>query len=462
MKCLGQNTSSSRLWLSGIITDGLENMNTADILVHNGTVLALDKDNTIIPDGFVTIEANTISSVGAGEQTLAKTRKTIDAEGGFILPGLINGHTHAAMTLFRGLADDLPLMDWLNNYVFPVEGKMDADFVRVGSLLACAEMIMSGTTTFCDMYLFEEEVARAAKESGMRCMVGEVLYDFPSPNYGSLEKGFAYTEALIERWKGDPLVSIAVEPHSLFTCGLDLLKRANDLALSNGVPLIIHVSETKTEVEEIQSRCGKRPVQLLRDLGLLGPHFIADHCVYVDQSEVQLLAEHEVSVVHNPESNMKLASGIAPVPEMMAQGVTVALGTDGCASNNDLDLFSEMDTAAKLHKVSKLDPTVMDAQTLLRMATVNGARALGLDHSIGSLQAGKRADLIVIDTKKPHLIPLYNPYSHLVYAACGHDVLHSIIDGNVVMENRELLTLDVEDILAQANEKAKKVREWVK
>jgi len=437
-------------------------MNTADILVYNGTVLTLDKGNTIIPDGFVTIEANTISSVGAGVEGLAKARKTIDAEGGFILPGLINGHTHAAMTLFRGLADDLPLMEWLNNYVFPVEGKMDADFVRVGSLLACAEMIMSGTTTFCDMYLFEEEVARAAKESGMRCVVGEVLYDFPSPNYGSLEKGFAYTEALIERWKGDPLVTIAVEPHSLFTCGVDLLKRANDLALGNGVPLIIHVSETKTEVEEIQSRCGKRPVQLLRDLGLLGPHFIADHCVYIDQSEVQLLAEHEVSVVHNPESNMKLASGIAPVPEMMAQGVTVALGTDGCASNNDLDLFAEMDTAAKLHKVSKLDPTVMDAQTLLRMATVDGARALGLDHSIGTLQAGKRADLIVIDTKKPHLIPLYNPYSHLVYAACGHDVKHSIIDGNVVMENRELLTLDIEAILAQANEKAKKVREWVK
>ena len=448
--------------LSGEIIDGLYNMNTADILVYNGTVLALDKGNTIIPDGFVTIEANTISSVGAGVEGLAKARKTIDAEGGFILPGLINGHTHAAMTLFRGLADDLPLMEWLNSYVFPVEGKMDADFVRVGSLLACAEMIMSGTTTFCDMYLFEEEVARAAKESGMRCVVGEVLYDFPSPNYGSLEKGFAYTEALIERWKGDPLVTIAVEPHSLFTCGVDLLKRANDLALGKGVPLIIHVSETKTEVEEIQSRCGKRPVQLLRDLGLLGPHFIADHCVYVDQSEVQLFAEHEVSVVHNPESNMKLASGIAPVPEMMAQGVTVALGTDGCASNNDLDLFAEMDTAAKLHKVSKLDPTVMDAQTLLRMATVDGARALGLEHSIGSLQVGKRADLIVIDTKIPHLIPVYNPYSHLVYAACGHDVKHSIIDGNVVMENRELLTLDVEDILARANEKAKKVREWVK
>jgi 5-methylthioadenosine/S-adenosylhomocysteine deaminase len=437
-------------------------MNTADILVHNGTVLTLDKDNTIIPDGFVTIEANTITSVGSKGKGLAKARKTIDAEGGLILPGLINGHTHAAMTLFRGLADDLPLMEWLNNYVFPVESKMDADFVRVGSLLACAEMIMSGTTAFCDMYLFEEEVALAAKQSGMRCVVGEVLYDFPSPNYGSLENGFAYTEALIERWKGDPLVSIAVEPHSLFTCGLDLLKRANNIALGNGVPLIIHVSETKTEVKGIQSRCGKRPVQLLRDLGLLGPHFIADHCVYVDQSEVQLLAEHEVSVVHNPESNMKLGSGIAPVPEMIAHGVTVALGTDGCASNNNLDLFGEMDTAAKLHKVSKLDPTVMDAQTLLSMSTVDGARALGLGHRIGSLQVGKRADLIVIDTKQPHLTPLYNPYSHLVYAASGHDVKHSIIDGNLVMENRELLTVDLEDILARANEKAKKVREWVK
>jgi 5-methylthioadenosine/S-adenosylhomocysteine deaminase len=458
---LGRISLQFRAQALSIIVESLEKMNTADILVYNGTVLTLDKGNTIIPDGFVTIKDNHISSVGRRGKDSARAQKEIDAEGGLILPGLINGHTHAAMTLFRGLADDLPLMEWLNHYVFPVEGKMDADFVRVGSLLACAEMILSGTTTFCDMYLFEEEVARAAKESGMRCIVGEVLYDFPSPNYGSLENGFAYTEALIERWKGDPLVGIAVEPHSLFTCGVDLLKRANNIALSNGVPLIIHVSETKTEVEEIQSRFGRRPVQLLRDLGLLGPHFIADHCVYVDQSETQLLAEYEVSVVHNPESNMKLASGIAPVPEMIAQGVTVALGTDGCASNNNLDLFSEMDTAAKLHKVSKLDPTVMDAQTLLSMATVDGARALGLEKSIGSLEVGKRADLIVIDTKQPHLIPLYNPYSHLIYAACGHDVRHSIIDGNVVMENRELLTLDVEDIRARANEKAEKVREWV-
>ena len=437
-------------------------MSTADILVYNGTILTMDDQKTMIPEGFVAITGSKISSLGKKEGNCIDSHKRIDAQGGLILPGLINSHTHAAMTLFRGLADDLPLMEWLNNYVFPVEGKMDGDFVRVGTLLACAEMILSGTTTFCDMYLFEEEVARAARESGMRCVVGEVLYDFPSPNYGSLEKGFAYTEALIERWKGDPLVSIAVEPHSLFTCGVDLLQRANDIALSNGVPLIIHVGETRTEVEEIQGRYGKRPVKHLRDLGLLGPHVIADHCVYVDQAEIQLLAEHQVSVVHNPESNMKLASGIAPIPEMIAQGVTVALGTDGCASNNNLDLFAEMDVAAKLHKVNALDPTVMDAQTLLSMATREGANALGMGTITGSLEVGKRADLIVIDIQKPHLTPMYNPYSHLVYAVGSHDVKHSIINGNIVMEDRRLVTLDVEDVMRSAKEQAERVREWVK
>lgn len=437
-------------------------MTTADILVANGTILTMNDQNTVIPDGFVAITGSRISSLGKNKENPIRTRKQIDARGGLILPGLINSHTHAAMTLFRGLADDLPLMQWLNNYVFPVEGKMDGGFVRVGTLLACAEMIMSGTTTFCDMYLFEEEVAQAARESGMRCVVGEVLYDFPSPNYGLLENGFAYTEALIERWKGDPLVSIAVEPHSLFTCGVDLLKRANDIALRSGVPLIIHVGETQTEIQEIQSRYGKRPVEHLRDLGLLGPHLIADHCVYVDQGEIELLAQHRVSVVHNPESNMKLASGIAPVPEMIAQGVTVALGTDGCASNNNLDLFSEMDVAAKLHKVNTLDPTVMDAQTLLRMATRDGSRALGIDTITGSLEVGKKADLIVIDIQKPHLTPMYNPYSHLVYAAGGHDVKHSVIDGKIVMEDRRLLTVDVEDVIRRAKEQAERVREWVK
>jgi len=437
-------------------------MTRADILVYNGTIITMDDQNMVIPSGLLAMSGNTIIYIGKDDKGLIKAQKEIDAEGGLILPGLINSHTHAAMTLFRGLADDLPLMEWLNDYIFPVEGKMDADFVRVGTLLACAEMIMSGTTTFCDMYLFEEEVARAAKEAGMRCLAGEVIYDFPSPNYGEIEKGFIYTEALIERWREDSLVNIAVEPHSLFTCGVELLLKANDLALKKDVPLILHLAETREELEAIEKRYGKRPVQHLKDLGLLGPHLIADHCVHISEPEIELLAENKVSVVHNPESNMKLASGIAPVPEMMAKGITVGLGTDGCASNNNLDLFGEMDMAAKLHKANKLDPTVMDAQTLIKMATIGGATALGLEKITGSLVVGKRADMIVIDINKPHLIPMYNPYSHLVYAASGHDVKHSIIDGRIVMEDRRPLTLDIEDIIERSKEKSKKVKEWVK
>ena len=437
-------------------------MNKADILVHNGTILTMDSQNNIIHNGMVAISGSTISYIGKDKKNSIKAKKDLDTQGGLILPGLINSHTHAAMSLFRGLADDLPLMEWLHNYIFPVEGKMDADFVRVGSLLACAEMILSGTTTFCDMYLFEEEVARAAKETGMRSVVGEVIYDFPSPNYGTLEKGFIYTEALIERWEKDPLINIAVEPHSLFTCGEELLRKANDLALKKGVPLILHLAETKEEVNEIEKRFQKRPVQHLKDLGLLGSHLIVDHCVHINKSEIELLAENKVCIVHNPESNMKLASGIAPVPDMKAKGITVGLGTDGCASNNNLDLFGEMDMAAKLHKVNNLDPTVMNAQTLVEMATIDGAKVLGLEKITGSLEVGKRADLIVINTNKPHLVPMYNPYSHLVYAANGHDVTHSIIDGNIVMEDRRLLTLDVEDIIERSKEKSHKVKEWVK
>ncbi|MBE9591961.1 MAG: amidohydrolase, partial [Proteobacteria bacterium] len=437
-------------------------MTKADILVHNGTILTMDSQNAIISDGMLAISGSTISYIGKNEKGPIKANKELDIQGGLMLPGLINSHTHAAMSLFRGLADDLPLMEWLHNYIFPVEGKMDADFVRVGTLLACAEMILSGTTTFCDMYLFEEEVARAAKEAGMRSVVGEVIYDFPSPNYGILEKGFMYTEELIERWKKDPLINIAVEPHSLFTCGEELLVKANDLAIRKEVPLILHLAETKDEVKEIEKRFGKRPVQHLKDLGLLGSHLIVDHCVHINESEIELLAENNVCVVHNPESNMKLASGIAPVPAMIAKGITVGLGTDGCASNNNLDLFGEMDMAAKLHKVNNLDPTVMNAQTLVKMATIDGAKVLGLEKITGSLEVGKRADLIVIDTNKPHLVPMYNPYSHLVYAASGHDVKHSIIDGNLVMEDRRLLTLDVEDIIERSKEKSNKVKEWVK
>lgn len=390
-----------------------------------------------------------------------KADKIIDAKGGLVLPGLVNGHTHAAMTLFRGLADDLPLMQWLENYIFPAERNMDAEFVYTGTQLALAEMILSGTTTFCDMYLFEEEVAKAAKKAGVRCLAGEVLYDFPSPNYGSVENGLEYTESLIQKWRDDPIVSIAVEPHSLFTCSPELLMASNELALKHRVPLIIHVAETLNEVSEIKRKYAKTPIEHLDSLGLLGAHLIADHCVHLGQSEITKMAEHGVKVVHNPESNMKLASGIAPIPELIKQGVTVGLGTDGCASNNNLDLFSEMDTAAKLHKVHAMDPTAVDAVTVLRMATIEGARALGLQDITGSLEIGKKADVIVIDTHKPHLTPMYNATSHLVYAASGNDVTHSVINGKLVMEDRKLLTLDLDEVIAHSREKSVQVKSWV-
>ncbi|MFH1351568.1 MAG: amidohydrolase [Pseudomonadota bacterium] len=437
-------------------------MQEVDILIKNGTILAMDPQNSIIKDGFLGIKGETISSIGSGDGKELASVKTIDAKGGLILPGLINGHTHAAMSLFRGLADDLPLMEWLNHYIFPAESRMDSDFVYTGTLLACAEMIMSGTTTFCDMYLFEDEVAKAGNRAGMRCLVGEVLYDFDSPNYGPVENGLKYTESLIKKWQNDPLVSIAVEPHALFTCSPDLLCAANDLALRFNVPLIIHLAETTTELDEVKKRYGKTPIEHLKSLRLLGPHLIADHCVHLTKDEIKTLAENRVKVVHNPESNMKLASGIAPVPSMLAERITVGLGTDGCASNNNLDLFTEMDMAAKLHKISTMDTTVMDALTVLRMATIEGAKVLGLGGITGSLEVGKKADVIILDTKKPHLTPMYNPYSHLVYAAMGNDVTHSIINGRQVMEDRKLLTMDLNEVMEKARQKSYDVRNWLK
>jgi 5-methylthioadenosine/S-adenosylhomocysteine deaminase len=436
-------------------------VNQADILIKNGTVLTMDPQRTVIEKGFLCIRGDTLSAVAKGDPHEIRADKTIDAKGGLILPGLINGHTHAAMTLFRGLADDLPLMDWLNHYIFPVESRMDREFVRTGTLLACAEMILSGTTTFCDMYLFEEEVAQAAQAAGMRCLVGEVLYDFPSPNYGPIEQGLKYTESLIRKWQGHPLVSIAVEPHAVYTCSPDLLVRANRLSLQYKVPLIIHVAESASEIEAVKKKYGRKPFEHLESLGVLGPHVIADHCVHLDEAEIQRMVRHDVKAITNPESNMKLASGISPVPRLLAQGITVGLGTDGCASNNNLDLFEEMDTTAKLHKVGAMDPTVLDAFTVLRMATLSGAKALGMADRIGSLEAGKRADVIVLDTHKPHLTPMYNPYSHLVYAAKGSDVTHSVINGKLVMEDRRLLTLDLRDVLRHAEEMSEKVLSWL-
>ncbi|AOY59635.1 amidohydrolase [Desulfococcus multivorans] len=431
----------------------------ADILITGGLVLTMDDEDRTIPDGAVAVSGDIIAAVddAAGFEGW-RVDRTVDARGGIIMPGLVNVHTHAAMTCFRGLADDLPLMTWLNDHIFPAEATLDREKVATGTALACAEMILSGTTCFCDMYLFEDAVAETARRAGMRAVVGEVLFDFPSPAYGPLRKGFEKTQALIDQWRKDPLIRIAVEPHSPYLCAPDLLKKAGDTALKNDCLLVTHLSETRNEVDQIQKTYGRTPIAHMAELGLLGPHLLACHCVVLTASDRTLLARYDVKVAHNPESNMKLASGIAPIPQLLDAGVCVGLGTDGCSSNNDLDMLLEMDTAAKLHKVANLDPTVMDARTVLRMATIEGARALGLDGITGSLAPGKQADVIIVDTEKPHLQPMFQPTSHLVYAARGSDVAFVMIAGRVVMENGAVFTIDVDRAIREVNRIARGLR----
>lgn len=438
-------------------------MEPLDLLVENGLVLTMNPSMEVLEGGAVAVREGRIVEVGSTRQLKERylPSRLLDATGCAVLPGLINAHTHAPMTIFRGLADDLPLMQWLEDYIFPAEAHLCEQWVRYGALLACAEMLLSGTTTFCDMYLFEEEVAKAAKEAGIRALVGEVLYDFPSPNYGPIEEGFRYTEGLISRWKGDPLVSIAVEPHAPFTCSPELLKKSRRLADRHQVPLVTHVSESRQELEMIQQLYGRTPVVHLRELGILEGPTIVDHAVWVEEKEIEILKAHGVGVVHNPESNMKLASGVAPVGRMLKAGLAVGLGTDGAASNNDLDLFREMDSAAKLQKVFAGDPAILEASTVLGMATCLGAKALGMDSLVGSLEPGKRADMILLELGRAHLTPRYNLASHLVYAARGSDVRSVVVEGRILVEEGKLLSLDLKSILEAVAEISMEIRRLV-
>jgi 5-methylthioadenosine/S-adenosylhomocysteine deaminase len=423
----------------------------ADILITGSYVYVQDETKTIIRDGGVAVQGDSIVETGPADILREKypAADLIAEEHGLIMPGLINTHTHASMSCFRGLADDLPLMEWLQEHIFPVEARLNSEMVYHATLLSLAEMIKSGTTSFCDMYLFAKDVARATSESGMRAWIGEVLYDFPSPNYGELTSGYEYVDELFDMYANHPLVSITVDPHAVYTCSPDLLKKLKNVAERNDALYVIHLSETNDEVKGALERFGVTPVMHLEKLGLLGSNVVADHCVVLDQQEIDLLAERGVKVAHCPESNMKLASGVAPVPEMLGAGIPVGLGTDGSASNNDVDMFGEMNSAAKLHKAHRLDPTVLTAADTLAMATINGARVLGAENEIGSLEPGKKADIIVLDLNQPHLTPLYNIPSHLVYAARGADVIHSIINGKVIMQNREVTTLNERQILAE-------------
>jgi len=431
-------------------------LDSGQLLVTGGTVVTFDDAGTIFADGAVAIEDGRIVAVGpAGE--VAPTypdAERIDATGEIVIPGLINAHTHVPMTLFRGLADDLQLMDWLQGHIFPAEAEhVDENFVRVGTRLACLEMLRGGTTTFVDMYYFEDAIAEETERCGMRAVLGETLIDFPAPDHKTWDEAVAGTRRFVERWKGHPRITPAVAPHAPYTLSDEHLAEAHRLAAELDVPLLIHVAEARDEIEQIRERSGLSSIGLLDKLGALDDRMIAAHMVWPTPEEIPLLAERGVGVAHCPQSNMKLASGTAPVPALIAAGVAVGIGTDGPASNNDLDLFDEVDTAAKLHKLVSGDPTVLDARKALAMATIEGARAIDLEDEIGSLEVGKRADLVIVSTDSFHQQPqppMPNPYSLLVYATKAADVRTVMIEGRVVVRDGEVLTLDADEVLRQA------------
>ncbi|MCB2227217.1 MAG: amidohydrolase [Desulfarculaceae bacterium] len=414
----------------------------------------MDESGTVIPDGALCAQGGRIAYLGPASEAPACAGRTLDAQGGLIMPGLINGHTHSAMTLMRGLADDLPLDKWLTEHIFPAERGLTPKAVYWGSLLACVEMIRSGTTSFCDMYLFAAEVAKAAVAAGLRAVAGEVLYDFPSPSYGELDNGFALTEELLAAYADHPTVNFAVMPHALYTCSRPLMERAGRLSADTGASLVMHLAENENETAQVMEKWGARPLAVLSELGLVNGRLWIDHGVDLEQGEIEALAEAGARVAHCPESNMKLANGAMPLPEMLAAGVKVGLGTDGCASNNDLDLFGEMDSCAKLAKAFRHDPTVAPASDVAALATRLGGAAFGKPGELGVLTPGALADVIVIDIDQPHLTPMYNPLSHLVYAARGGDVLHTVCHGKVLMAGRKLETLDQAEVLAKAKEQA--------
>ncbi len=431
----------------------------ADVLIAGGTVVTMDGSRRILEGGEIAVRGDTIVGVGTPAEMEARfdAAQRIDATGMIVMPGLINGHQHAAMTLFRGLADDLALNDWLEKYIFPAEAKnVTEDFVVWGTRLGILEMLRGGTTTYADMYYFEDAVARVTKEAGMRGVLAETIIDFPAPDNKTTAQAFAYTEDFLKRWKGDPLIIASVGPHSIYTCSEKTLQESASLARRYHAPIQIHLSEAQFELDQSRAKHGATPAGYLERIGVLGPDVIGAHCIWVDAGDIKLLAEHGVGCIHNPSSNMKTASGVSPVVDIIAGGVLEGLGTDGAASNNDLDMFREMDLAAKLQKISRGDPRALPAQQVVEMATIGGARAVHMDKEIGSLEPGKKADLILIRTDAPHATPLYNIYSQLVYALKAADVDTVMVGGRTVMEHRKMLTLNENEILEKAREIAKK------
>jgi 5-methylthioadenosine/S-adenosylhomocysteine deaminase len=450
--------------LTAVVSCSHPDRRPVSLVITGGGVVTMDPARRILSPGAIAIDGRDIVAVGAPGEIARQfsAAETIDAAGALVLPGLVNTHTHAPMVMYRGLADDLALMDWLQKYIFPAEAKtVSPEMVRVGTRLAALEMIQSGTTTFADMYYFEDEIARATKAAGLRAVLGQSVIGFPVPDARTPAEGLARAEAFIAAFAADDLITPAPAPHSPYTVDEQTLRAVRDLAAKYKTPVLIHLAETEDEVAIIRERHKMTPAAWLESIGLLGPNVVAAHGVWLTDEDIVILKRTGTSVSHNPESNMKLASGAAPVPKYLKAGVTVGLGTDGAASNNDLDMFEAMRQAAFLHKHASRDPQAVPATAALEMATILGARALGLDKAIGSIEVGKRADVIVVAMDGARQTPMYNPISHLVYVARGDDVRTTVVNGRVLMRDRRMRTLDERVVLADARALAAKVREAV-
>jgi 5-methylthioadenosine/S-adenosylhomocysteine deaminase len=435
------------------------------LVVIGGTVVTQNAARTILSPGALAIDGSDIVEVGTPDAIAAKYRaaQTVEARDEIVLPGLINTHTHAPMVMYRGLADDLALMDWLQKYIFPAEAKtVSPELVRVGTRLAALEMIESGTTTFADMYYFEEEIAKAAIAAGLRGVLGETIIQFPVADAKTPAEGLARAERFIREFKDNGLVTPAVAPHALYTNDRATLVASAALGKKYGVPVIIHFAETEDEVRIAREQYRMTPAAALDSIGFWGPNTLAAHAIWVSDEDIAILKRHNVGLAHNPESNMKLASGAAPVMKYIAAGVALGLGTDGAASNNDLDMFEAMRQASFLAKHAMKDPTAVSAQTALDLATIGGARALAMEKAIGSLEAGKRADVITVSMRAARQTPLYDPVSHLVYTTRGDDVRTTIVNGKILMKERGLRTLDRAVVIADANRLAARVRDAVR
>lgn len=437
-------------------------MKSADTRIQNVIILTMDKDRKIIENGFIDIKDDSILHIGRQNESheYPAPKQCIDGNGMLLMPGLINCHTHAAMSLFRGFADDMPLQKWLNDYIWPVESEfINASTVATGTRLAISEMIEAGITQFADMYFFEDEVAKECEKAGIRVLLGEAIIDFQTPNMKTPEEGLNYTAFLNNKWNDHPLIRTSVAPHSIYACSSSVLNNVNLLSHKLGIDIQMHLAETAFEIENIKKTSGKSAAEYLYSLNMLDRRLIASHMIHLTEEEIQLSLTSGVRIAHNPQSNLKLASGFINTTSLIKPENCIGFGTDGAASNNDLDIIAEMQTTALMGKHLQYNPSACDALQMVEMATIKAAKVLGTSSITGSLELGKKADLILINLSKPHMNPIYNIYSHLVYSIKSSDIESVMVNGRWLMKNKVLLSIDIENTMEEVKVISNKIRQ---